>query len=153
MVDTMFIEIEQQYDGVCIVRCKGPFLPGPELTYIQAKMDEVKRLACAQVLIDFQDVTWIASMGATFIVGIYTTVMKQSGGRFVLTGCNPCVRHVLDLTRLSTVIPLASDLASGLTMLRAAATMASLALSSTGSASKSQAYRDKQFETCESHTV
>jgi anti-anti-sigma factor len=149
----MFIEIEQQYDRVCIVRCKGPFLPGPELTYMQAKMDEVKRLECAKVLIDFQDVTSIASMGATFIVGIYTTVMKQSGGRFVLTGCNPCVRHVLDLTRLSTVIPLASDLASGLIILRAEAPMAPLALSSSGSAIISQACQDKPFETCESRTL
>ena len=137
MVDTMFIEVQQQYDRVCILRCKGPFLPGPEMTYMQAKMDEVKRLVCAKVLVDFQDVTSIGSMGATFIVGVYTTVMGQPGGRFVLTGCNPRVRRVLGLTRLSTVIPLASDLASGLTILRAEAPMAPPALSSSRSASMS----------------
>jgi anti-anti-sigma factor len=151
MVDTMVIEIEQQYDGVCILRCKGPFLPGPDLTYMQTKMDEVKRLTCSKVLVDFQDVASIGSMGASFIVGVYTTVMKQAGGRFVLTGFNPCVRHVLDLTGLSSVIPMASDLASGLSILRAEAPMAPLALS--GSARMSQAYPDKAFETCKCHTV
>lgn len=100
------------------------------MEYVQTKMDEIKKLACAKVLADFQDVTSIGSMGVTFIVAAYTSVMRQPEGRFVLAGVNPHVKHVLDLTHLSTLIPLASDLASGLAILRAQAPMASPSLSS-----------------------
>jgi anti-anti-sigma factor len=116
----MLIEIEQ-YDRVSILHCKGRFVAGPEMEYLETKLGEIKKLACTNVLADFQDVTCIGSMGVTFIVGVYTSVVRRPGGRFVLAGVNPHVRHVLDLTRLSTVIPLASDVASGLAVLRAEA--------------------------------
>ena len=122
----MLIEIEQ-HDRVCILRCKGRFVAGPEMEYMQTRLDDVKRLACTKVLADFQDVTSIGSMGVTFIVGAYTSVVRKPGGRFVLAGVNPVVQHVLDLTRLSTVIPLASDVASGLAILRAEAPLGSMA--------------------------
>jgi anti-anti-sigma factor len=117
----MLIEIEQQCDRVCILRCKGRIVAGPEMEYVQTKMQEIKKLSCAKVLADFDGVTAIGSMGVMFIVGAYASVMRQPGGCFVMTGVNPHVRHVLDLTRLTTVIPLASDLASGLAMLQAEA--------------------------------
>jgi anti-anti-sigma regulatory factor len=60
-------------------------------------------------------------MGLAFVVGIYSSVMRRPGGRFVVAGVSPFVRHVLDLTRLSSVIPLASDFESGLAVLRAEA--------------------------------
>jgi anti-anti-sigma factor len=114
----MLIDIEQG-DRVCILHCKGRLVVGPEMDYLQTKMDEIKRLACTNVLADFQEVTAIGSMGVAFVVGIYTSVVRRPGGRFVLAGANPLVLHVLDLTRLSAVIPLAPDLASGLALLRA----------------------------------
>jgi anti-anti-sigma factor len=116
----MLIDIEQ-YDRVCILRCKGRFVAGPEMEYMQTKMDDIKRLACSKVLADFQDVTSIGSLGVTFVVGTYTSVMRKPGGRFVLTGVGPLVQHVLDLTGLGTLIPQASDLASGLAVLGAEA--------------------------------
>jgi len=112
----MNIDIEQQ-NGICVLRCKGRFIAGPDLEYMHSKMDEIKRLRCTRVLVDFREVPSIGSMGVTFIVGVYTSVLKESGGRFVLVGAVPVVRQVLDLTRLSTVIPLAPDLASGLAVL------------------------------------
>lgn len=116
----MLIEIEH-CDSVCILHCGGRFVAGPEMEYMQTKMDDIKRLACNKVLADFQDVGSLGSMGVTFIVGIYSSVIRKPGGRFVLAGASPHVQHVLDLTRLSTVITLASDLASGLAVLRAEA--------------------------------
>jgi anti-anti-sigma factor len=86
---------------------------------MQTKLDDIKKRACTKILADFQDVTCVGSMGVTFLVGLYTSVMRKPGGRFVLAGVIPHVQHVLDLTRLSTVIPLASDLESGLAVLRA----------------------------------
>jgi len=114
----MLIEIEH-YDSVCILHCEGRFVAGPEMDYLQTRMDDIKRLACNKVLADFQEVSSLGSMGVTFIVCAYTSVTRKPGGRFVLSGASPHVQHVLDLTRLSTLIPMASDVASGLAVLRA----------------------------------
>jgi anti-anti-sigma factor len=116
----MRIDIQQnteQYRGVCVLRCKGRFVAGAEMEYMQTKLDEIKGLACTKVLADFQDVTSIGSMGVAFIVGIYTSVMRKPGGRFILTGVAPAVHHVLELTRLNTVIPIAPDFESAMAQL------------------------------------
>jgi anti-anti-sigma factor len=113
----MVIEIEQN-DGVCVLRCKGCFVSGADLEYMRAKIDHIKRLKCNRVLADFREVPSIGSMGLTFIVAIYSAVVKDSGGRFVLAGALPFVRKALDLTKLSTVVSLAADTTSGLAALR-----------------------------------
>jgi anti-anti-sigma factor len=112
----MVIDIEQ-HNRVCILRCRGRFVAGPEMDYMQTRMDDIKRLDCAKVLADFQDVTSLGSLGVTFIVGVYASVVRKPGGRFVLVGASPHVKHVLDLTQLATVIPQAADVASGLAAL------------------------------------
>jgi anti-anti-sigma factor len=122
MSDPILIDIKH-YDRICILHCKGRFVAGPEIEYMQTKLNDIKRLACTKVLADFGDVTSIGSMGVAFIVGTYTSVIQKPGGRFVLSGVRPLVQHVLDLTRLSNVIPQASDLASGLAFLRSEAPM------------------------------
>jgi anti-anti-sigma factor len=106
------IDIELQND-VCVIRCKGRFIAGPDWEYIQEKTDEIRKLKCRRMLVDFSEVSMIGSMGITFIVSLYTSVVKESRGRFVLISLVPLVRQILDLTRLSTVIPIATDLASG----------------------------------------
>lgn len=116
MKDPMAIDIEQ-HDRVCILRCKGRFVAGPEMEYMQTRMGDIKQLDCAEVLADFQDVTSLGSLGVTFLVGVYASVVRKPGGRFVLVGASPHVKHVLDLTQLTTVIPQASDLASALAAL------------------------------------
>jgi anti-anti-sigma factor len=113
----MVIEIEQQ-DDVCILRLNGRFVTGKDLEYVRSKADEIKSKACGKVLADLREVTAMGSMGIGFLVGIYTSVTKTPSGRFVLVGAVPRVREVLDLTRLSTVIPMADDLPSGLAGLR-----------------------------------
>ncbi len=125
----MLIEIEEQYDGVCIVHCAGSLVPGPEMDYLQTKLDQIRRLPCNRLLIDFEDVAAIGSAGVTFIVGAYCSVIRRPGGGVVLTGVNRNVRHVLDITRLTRHIPLASDLASGLAILWAEPALASVSLS------------------------
>jgi anti-anti-sigma factor len=71
------------------------------------------------VLADFNEVPYIDSTGIGFIVGVYTSVTNMPGGRFVLVGPSHRVREVLDLMRLSTIIPIAADEASGLAFLTA----------------------------------
>ncbi|MBV9770994.1 MAG: STAS domain-containing protein [Bryobacterales bacterium] len=123
----MLIDIKH-HDQVCIVHCEGRLVAGPEIEYMQAKMDDIRRLECSTMLADFQDVTCIGSMGVTFIVDIYTSVVRKPGGRFVLTGALPAVERVLELTGLGNLIPQASDLASGLEFLQAEAAVRSMAV-------------------------
>jgi anti-anti-sigma factor len=110
------IDIDR-HDDVCILRCHGRLLAGVEDDYIRAKIDDLKKLKCSRVLADFAEVPSVGSSGIAFIVGIYTSVVT-SGGRFVLVGAAPQVKHVLEITNLNTVIPLASDFGSGLASLR-----------------------------------
>jgi anti-anti-sigma factor len=112
----MIIELDQQ-DDVCVLRCKGRLASGQDLEYLLAKKEEIKKLNCGKVLADFREVPSIGSMGIGFLVAIYISV-TNSGSRFVLVGAVPRVQQVLDITRMSAVIPLASDFASGLSRLR-----------------------------------
>jgi anti-anti-sigma factor len=111
----MVIEVEQKGE-VCLLRCEGRFVAGTDPQYLRAKRDEVNRLRCKKVLADFREVSDIGSAGIGFIVGIYTST-RDSGGRFIVVGLRPRVRELFDLTRVSTIIPLAPDVASGLAVL------------------------------------
>jgi anti-anti-sigma factor len=110
----MLIEVRRK-DEICLVRCQGRLVTGDH-EYLRAKRDEIKGANCKKVLADFSEVPDIGSAGIGFIVGVYTST-KNSGGRFVLVGIRPRVREVLDITRVSAIIPLAADIASGLVTL------------------------------------
>jgi len=116
----MTIDIER-HGEVCILRCKGRFVAGLDLEFIRKKLDDIKERNCSKVLVDFQAVPVIGSAGLGFLVSVYTSIVKNSGGRFVLVGVVPKVSHVLELTRLNTVIPLEKDFASGLKALHGCA--------------------------------
>jgi anti-anti-sigma factor len=113
----MLIDLDYK-DDVCILRLKGRFVTGGDREYLQAKTDELKNCGRRKVLADFSGVPYADSTGIAFIVGVYTSVTNSLGGRFVLVGPNHRVREVLDLTRLSTVIPVVADEAAGLAFLK-----------------------------------
>jgi anti-anti-sigma factor len=112
----MLIALEYK-DDVCILRNSGRFATGTDAAYLRAKTDEIKKSGRRKVLADFHEVPYIDSTGIGFIVGVYTSVTNMPGGRFVLVGPNHRVREVLDLMRLSTVIPIAADETAGLAFL------------------------------------
>ena len=113
----MLIELQQK-DDVFILRFQGRIATGADLEYLNAKLDEVRNRRSDKVLADFRDVSSIGSTGIGFVVGVYSSVVKAPGGRFVLVGANARVREVLELTRLSTIIPQAEDMNAGLAMLQ-----------------------------------
>jgi anti-anti-sigma factor len=114
----MLIEIEHG-DEVCVLRLSGHFRSGEDPGYVRDKADEIRSHDCHNMLADLRELQSIGSMGMGFVVGVYVYVTKRSGGgRFMLVGANQRVRAVLDLTRLSTIIPMATDLPSGLAALR-----------------------------------
>ena len=109
----------ERHGDVCVLRCQGCFFAGLDADYIRSKVEDIRQLKCTKVLMDVKEVPSIGSTGIAFIVGIYTSVVRTAGGRFVLAGAAPLVQRVLEITRLSTIIPLAEDFGSGLEALRA----------------------------------
>jgi anti-anti-sigma factor len=112
----MVIDFEQ-HDDVGILCIHGRVASGSDVDYLSNKASEIRESRCAKLLVDLNEVPSIGSMGIGFVVGLYTSIHKVPGGRFVLAGANSRVREVLDLMRLSTVIPLAEDVNSGLAFL------------------------------------
>jgi anti-anti-sigma factor len=101
------------FGDLCLLHFKGHLHADAHSDYLNAKMDEIKTLACTKFLANFEDVASLGSTGLSFIIGLY----KTSGGHLVLVKTQPRVREVLNITRLNTVIPLAADIESGLTTL------------------------------------
>jgi anti-sigma B factor antagonist len=107
----MLVEFEHQGD-VCILRLHGRFATGQDSGYLRARTDEIKCAGFSKVLADFSEVSYIDSTGIGFLIGIYTSVLKNPNGHFVLANLNHRVRDVLELTRLTNVIPIYPDLKS-----------------------------------------
>ena len=116
----MLIELNQ-IDDVCVLRFEGRFVTGFDPEYLRSKGDELKQFGCEKVLADFREVPAVGSTGIGFLVAIYSSVTKNPDGRFVLVGVQSRVREVLDLTRLSSILPMAGDMASGMAALRGTA--------------------------------
>jgi anti-anti-sigma factor len=114
---TMHIELSDEED-VRVVRLSGRLVSGPGVDYVHAKLSQIKS-GSPKVLVDLRELVSIGSMGVGFLASLHTSVTMNSGGRLVLVGPSRRVREVLDLTRLSTVIPIEAALAAGMASLRA----------------------------------
>jgi anti-anti-sigma factor len=112
----MELEIEKRND-VCVLHFKGRFVTGTDPEYLHRKSEEIRSMKCSKILADLHEVPSMGSTGIGFVVAIYTSVIKNESGRFVMTGATPRVKEVFDLTRLATVIPSARDLESGIEVL------------------------------------
>lgn len=104
----MVIESEIRGD-LCILRLKGRFATRADSSYLREKADEVKTTGCKKVLADFTGVPYIDSTGIGFVVGVYTSFVRAAGGQFVLCGLNRRVAHVLEITRLNTILQIFPD--------------------------------------------
>ena len=105
----ILINIELLGD-LCLLHFKGRLHASSHSDYLNAKVEEIRTLTCTKFLANFEDVTSLDCWGLGFIISLY----KASGGRLVLMKAQPQVREVLDITHLSTVIPLAADIETGL---------------------------------------
>jgi anti-anti-sigma factor len=103
----MLVEFEQRGE-ICILRLHGRFATGQDSAYLRSKSDEIKAAGYSKVLADFSQVSYIDSTGIGFLIGIYTSVLKNANGRFALANLNRRVRDVLELTRLANVMPIYS---------------------------------------------
>jgi len=115
----MHVDLEFRGD-VCIIRLRGRFATGQDKSYLRDKTNEIKASGLTKILGDFSDVSYIDSTGIGFLIGVYTSIIKNQDGMFVLAGVNHRVREVLELTRLTTIFPTYPDEASALEALKLA---------------------------------
>jgi anti-sigma B factor antagonist len=118
----MLVELQVTGD-LCMVRLKGRFVTGIDTGYLREKTEELKKTGCRRVIADFGEVSYLDSTGIGFLIGIYTSITKCEDGRFVLSNPNHRVREVLDLTRLTSVIPIYPDEGSALDAVRGSAAL------------------------------
>ena len=109
----MLVDLDER-GGICVLRLHGRFATGRDSTYLEAKTAEIKSTGLAKVLADFSDVEYIDSTGIGFLIGLYTSILKTDGGDFALASVGRRVRDVLDLTRLSSIIPIYANEAAAL---------------------------------------
>lgn len=112
----MTVDLESK-DDVCVLRLTGRFATGQDTEYLRTKTEELKTTQCRHIIADFSNVSYIDSTGIGFLIAIYTGVMRDRGGEFVLSGPNRRVRDVLDLTKLSTILKLYDSVSSAQTAL------------------------------------
>ena len=113
----MLVELEKRGD-ICVLRLHGRFATGKDSGYLRDKSEEIKSSGCSKVLADFSQVEYLDSTGIGFLIGIYTSLSKDPGGRFVLSSLNRRVREVLELTRLANVMPIYPNEDAGVEALR-----------------------------------
>jgi anti-anti-sigma factor len=99
----MLVDFEFRGD-LCIIRLEGRFSPSEDSYYLHTKAEELKNSGCPKVLVDFNHVDYVDSIGIGFLIGIYTSIKKTPSGHFVLANASRRVRDVLELTRLAEVI-------------------------------------------------
>jgi len=106
------LTIETDKDsGICVVRISGALRSGADDAYVQSKVQDIKAMGCTRLMLDIRELHSTGSSGMGFFVGLYTS-LTRAGGRMVVACPSKLVREVLDLTRLSTVIPIVDDLAA-----------------------------------------
>jgi anti-anti-sigma factor len=88
----MLVEFEC-HGELCVLRLHGRFATGQDSAYLRGRTEDIKKSGAAKVLADFSQVDYI-----------YTSVIKNPAGRFVLCNLNRRVREVLELTRLANVM-------------------------------------------------
>src|SRR5438067_11673799 len=91
---------------ICTLRLEGRFATGQDSEYLRTKTEELKKTGCRHIIADFSKVSYIDSTGIGFLIAIYTGVLRDRGGEFVLSAPNRRVREVLDLTKLSSILKL-----------------------------------------------
>jgi len=110
------INIEQRGD-ICVVHCQGRLVAGLSVDHIHKRLDEIRRSKCTRLLADFREVPSIGSPGIAFIANIYTCIVREKHGHFVIAGATHVVQRALEVTGLSMLIPVVEDLGSGMSAL------------------------------------
>lgn len=109
------LEIERLDDGVLSLR--GPLT----MENVQPFMNAVRRESAPTMILDFTGVPYLDSSGLGSLVSAYTSCQK-SGRRVALTGINPRVLRVFEITKVEPIFLMFPTVADALEALTNAGT-------------------------------
>ncbi len=93
-------------DGQVSVLCvEGRLVLGDSAAAFRGAVDKMLREGNHRIVLNFEDVPYADSAGVGAIAVNFSSV-RAAGGSLALAGTQKAVRDVLDMTRLSDLIPL-----------------------------------------------
>ncbi|MGA2591166.1 MAG: STAS domain-containing protein [Bryobacteraceae bacterium] len=94
-------------DGVGILRLAGRFVTGSDAAFLSAK-NGLERAGIVNAVVDLSEVPYVDSTGLAFVVELHKALQRR-GGQLVLANANARVREVLEMTRISEIVPMFDD--------------------------------------------
>jgi len=112
------MQVNFEFKGdICVLRLRGKIHTGADAEYLCSKIDELRATGSNKVIADLSEIPFLDSTGIGFLIGVYTSALNRKDGCFIVSNPGPRVRHVLKLTRLAEILPIAADEADALQML------------------------------------
>ncbi len=111
------MEIEdERIDDVCVVTAHGR-LDGIYSSAFANHVGELITGTNPKILIDFTDIDFVTSAGLRAVL-LLMRKAKASGGAFALSGVNPQVREVLDVSGFAEIFSIHPGRAEGIAALK-----------------------------------
>ena len=108
----------QIHEGVCILRLQGRFVTGADAEFVSAR-NSLQQAGIDNAVVDLSAVPYLDSTGLAFVVELHKSLVSR-GGQLFLADANQRVREVLQMTRISEIIPLFEDVEDAENALRGA---------------------------------
>ena len=103
-------------DGVCLLRLQGRFVTGSDAALVSVRKS-LQEIGVSKAVIELGAVPYIDSTGLAFIVELHNSLASR-GGQLFLASANERVREVLEITRISEIVPLFADVEEAESALR-----------------------------------
>ena len=102
----MPITTQVHQDGSVSVLCvQGKLILGEASNAFRSAVEEILKSGNQRIVVNFQDVPYADSAGVGALAVNFSNV-RAAGGSLALAGTQKAVRDVLELTRLTDLIPL-----------------------------------------------
>ena len=96
-------------DSVSVVTLKGTIIAGNDKELLMARAEELLEAGETRIILDLGQVNYVDSTGIGALVHIHTTAERR-GATVKLLNLTKRIHDVLQITRLSTVFGIYSDL-------------------------------------------
>ena len=96
-------------DSISLVSLKGTIIAGNDKELLMAKAEELLNAGETRIILDLGQVNYVDSTGIGALVHIHTTA-ERGGAAVKLLNLTKRIHDVLQITRLSTVFGIYSDL-------------------------------------------
>ena len=94
---------KETFDNVKIFHLGGKIMGGPETQMMCNHLKEMIEAGTQALVMDFQDVQWINSMGIGSIISCLTT-LRNRGGDVRFANLHDATKRYFEITKLDTII-------------------------------------------------